>query len=338
MFGPCTFTSRRIFFGRHSRASTSFRPPVLVDPRGKNRRRVFAVGDIHGDFKAAVCILQALKLVSRTGHWIGKESLVVFCGDLLDRSGRGFGDENDASSEFDLLQYLHALRRQARESGGCVVTLMGNHEWMRMFDAFAAERFVGTQHRGYAFRSVRQLLKWSRPGGVFARYVARYMPAVFRSGDLLFCHGGLTLNHARKRGSLGAIAEPFWLAAAGAREAPEDLTVLWDRSWASGHEKPDCKAKIREILSICGAKPCGAMIVGHTIQDGGKVRSYCENQVWAVDVALSQAFGPRSTVGALAVHPKRWVFKAVHAKRANDGSICREIERLERKKGDPMIR
>ena len=293
---------------------------------------MFAIGDVHGDFEAAVRILQALKLVSRSGHWVGKGSLVVFCGDLLDRSGRGGFGAEDPSSEFHLLQYLHALRRQAERSGGCVVTLMGNHEWMRMFDPRAAGRFVGEQFKGYGFGSVGELLRWSRAGGAFARYVARYMPAAYRSGDLVFCHGGLTVAYARERGSLQEIAEPFWRAAAGEREAPEDLTVLWDRSWAAGREKPDCKAKIREILSICGAKPCGAMIVGHTIQDGGRVRSYCENQVWAVDVALSAAFGPRTTVGALAVDPKRWVFKAVHADRAPDGSLRRGIERLEKKK------
>ena len=40
----------------------------------------------------------------------------------------------------------------------------------------------------------------------------------------------------------------------------------------------------------------GGIVIGHTVQD--TIRPYCNGHVWRIDLALSEAFGPPTKIGA----------------------------------------
>jgi hypothetical protein len=85
---------------------------------------IFAIGDVHGDFKRLAKLLAAAKIVDSvaTGsdqpHWIAGKSVVVFTGDLIDKGPDGLA----------AIALIRAVREDAKRAGGQVIVLMGNHE------------------------------------------------------------------------------------------------------------------------------------------------------------------------------------------------------------------
>jgi len=92
-------------------------------------KKIVAVGDIHGDYKAFIKILKGTGLIDDGLNWIGGKTHLVQIGDIMDRGP-------DAKKIFDLLMRLD---KEAQEAGGEVHMLIGNHEEMNIGD-FALNR------------------------------------------------------------------------------------------------------------------------------------------------------------------------------------------------------
>jgi hypothetical protein len=84
--------------------------------------RIFAIGDVHGDFNSFCQILRRTGLVDDRNHWIGGNATLVQTGDVIDRGAHG-------RESMDLIM---ALQAEASKAGGNVVPLMGNHEVMNV--------------------------------------------------------------------------------------------------------------------------------------------------------------------------------------------------------------
>jgi hypothetical protein len=93
--------------------------------------RIVAVGDIHGAFDNFVAILRAAQVIDNRNRWSGKKTVLVQTGDILDRGP-------DSRKAIDLLR---RLERDAQRAGGRVVSLLGNHEFMRLVSDW---RYVST--------------------------------------------------------------------------------------------------------------------------------------------------------------------------------------------------
>jgi len=79
---------------------------------------IIAIGDIHGDYEAFQTILIEASLIDKEGDWIGGKTIMVQTGDIPDR-----GPDTKR-----ILEHLQKMQKQAKKSGGEVVTLLGNHE------------------------------------------------------------------------------------------------------------------------------------------------------------------------------------------------------------------
>ena len=84
--------------------------------------RVVAIGDVHGAYDRFVAILRQAGLIDARDRWSGGRAILVQTGDLLDRGP-------DSRRALDLLRRLTG---EARDAGGVVHPLLGNHEVMRM--------------------------------------------------------------------------------------------------------------------------------------------------------------------------------------------------------------
>ena len=82
--------------------------------------RVVAVGDVHGDYDQFVAVLRSADLIDAEGKWTGGKAHLVQTGDILDRGA-------DSRKAMDLLM---RLEEEARQAGGAVHALIGNHEAM----------------------------------------------------------------------------------------------------------------------------------------------------------------------------------------------------------------
>ena len=183
---------------------------------------VVAVGDIHGAFDNFVAILRAAQVIDNRNRWIGRRMVLVQTGDVLDRGP-------DSRKAIDLLR---RLEQDAPRAGGRVVSLLGNHELMRLIsdlryvspgeiEAFrnggsaqlreqvlttlneqAAQTATaeGRVHDAAAYRE--QLLKELPLGMIELRRAfspqgdygrwVRERPAVARINGVLFVHGGIS--------------------------------------------------------------------------------------------------------------------------------------------------
>ncbi|HVP44126.1 MAG TPA: metallophosphoesterase [Terriglobales bacterium] len=183
-------------------------------------QRVVAVGDVHGDAGALAGILQHAGVIDADRHWAGGSTILVQVGDLLDRGDHGR----------EVLDLMMALEKEAPKSGGRVIALLGNHEFMNLvgdlryvtpagFAEFSApdtakirsnayQRYCAWEKRrakrmGYpavpeaeASWNARHPLGFVEQRGQFSakekygRWL-RQRAAVAQVGDVIFLHGGI---------------------------------------------------------------------------------------------------------------------------------------------------
>lgn len=284
------------------------KPVTKVDLDG---RRLVAIGDVHGDFLQSMKALELAKVMDKEGNWIGGTTVLVQVGDILDR-----GD-----SEIAIMIKFRKLAKQAKEAGGDVITINGNHEIMNVLGdfryatkgAYAEDaRYVekqraklvaakgeenvaplpkapeGTDQETFAGIRARQQL--FLPGGEMAMKMASN-PTVLQVGDTVFAHAGITEVHVdygfeRLNDEVAA-----WMAGKTAqppKHVLEEKGVVWTRDYGGADagvtaEASACR-RLSAALEATGAK---RLVVGHTPQQKG-INSGCNGKVWRTDVGVSR--------------------------------------------------
>ena len=191
--------------------------------------RTVIVGDLNAQANLLRRLLVGLKLIRRDGRWCGGRSVLVQMGDI---PNRGAG----ARAAMDLIL---EVREQARDAGGDVYWLLGNHEvmstlrheayvWPDEYLEFASEAEV-EHYQEERTRYIYELLgspevvgavepitgrlrAWEDvhvPGrGAYRAAMGRrgvygtairQLPVAFMLGPLLFVHGGLSPSWAELR-------------------------------------------------------------------------------------------------------------------------------------------
>lgn len=184
--------------------------------------RVVALGDIHGAAAEFESALRGAGLVDADLRWTGGKTHLVSVGDLLDRGAR-------SRKVMDLMM---RLQREAREAGGRVHVVPGNHEIMNItgdlryvalgeYAAFAADESVDDRDRAFArWQSQRAEGEAAereqfdaafppgyfahraafKPDGEYGRWIAS-LPYFVRVNETLFLHGGLSERMASASGT-----------------------------------------------------------------------------------------------------------------------------------------
>ncbi len=242
--------------------------PVGDPPPG----RVVAIGDLHADLDAALATLQLAGIADAAGNWAGGTTVFVQTGDLTDR-----GPDSK-----EVIELLMSLQRQARDAGGQVIPLLGNHELMNMMGDWRyvtpqdVADFGSVDARRAAFTVEGSLGSW-----LIERDVA------LKLGDTVFVHGGIGERFATL--GVDGINQQVDLALHG--QAPPDILgeegPLWNRVLVMAPEPLAC-AELGRALTALGAK---RMVVGHTPQLDGHVLSRCNGQLLDIDTGISPYYG-----------------------------------------------
>ena len=139
-------------FKKHCKGYTA-----LPDSLAK-RKRIIAIGDLHGDLNLTIKNLVIAKVIELTDKnkntlevkyedgsteyykWIGDDTVVVQVGDQVDRCRPvGYGTScvrdkeatlDDEHSDIKILDLFTELNKLARKKKGMVLSLLGNHELM----------------------------------------------------------------------------------------------------------------------------------------------------------------------------------------------------------------
>jgi len=103
-------------------------------------QKVYAFGDVHGDFEALWYNLLGAGLIDEGGSWTGGNGVVIQLGDMFD-GRRPMRPPHLAmqptrmvknSQEMKIINFLKNLHLEAIANGGMVITMFGNHDFYRL--------------------------------------------------------------------------------------------------------------------------------------------------------------------------------------------------------------
>ncbi|KAI8644061.1 Metallo-dependent phosphatase-like protein [Parasitella parasitica] len=242
-------------------------------------RRIVALGDLHGDLENTLEILKFSNIIDHENHWIGGDTIFVQTGDVLDRG-------LDTIKLYDLLQ---DLRDEAPLQGGLVIPLLGNHELMNLVGDWRyvypgePETFGGIEARKKAFEK----------DGFIGEYL-KLLNITTKVGSTVFCHGGITPHFSRL--GIDWINDKThetivtYMESQGARGKEHGIFggvgPTWYRGYALEEEDAICSV-LDQALELLEAN---RMVVGHTVQHDGAIRTRCDGKVILIDIGISKAY------------------------------------------------
>lgn len=241
-------------------------------------RRIIVIGDIHGDWTAYKSSLKAAGVTNHHNDWTGGDTHVVQVGDIVDRKSRnGTGDEK---SESKILRHLFDLKAKARQAGGDVHMLLGNHELMNVMGDFRYVSPMGMTD----FDGKRE--QYFRPGGKMAKKLACNTNAVLKIGSWLFSHAGVKADLADLYSleEINMHVRDFMLGKKTLNRDDPIMDIFWHRDYSNSN--PGYCKQVQKSLDRWQAKN---MAVGHTVQEHG-INGSCSDSLWRVDVGASAAF------------------------------------------------
>ncbi|KAH6560938.1 hypothetical protein BASA60_000160 [Batrachochytrium salamandrivorans] len=250
-----------------------------------SERRVVAIGDLHSDFDMSVITLQMANIIDVNFNWIAGNTIVVQTGDVTDR-----GDDTIA-----LYALLRNLADQAKEHGGRLIQLLGNHEIMNMAGdlRYVSDKDIAS-YGGPYFRSHA----FSENGGL-GRYL-RTLGIAAKVDDTVFFHAGTDLNWS----SLGIdVLNTLAHQELVGRDAEYisnsklfgDHGPLWYRGFAKRDDDAFCDF-VKDVLFNLKAS---RMVIGHTPTKDGMIGNRCDGLVYIIDVGISRAI--RGRIAALEI-------------------------------------
>lgn len=279
-------------------------------------QRLVAIGDIHGRFGLLVNSLVASKIIQVDNNndddddakdsnynWIGGNTICVQVGDVLDRGCK----------EEKCIRLLAKLARQAKEAGGAVVLLWGNHEVLNAIGRFdcttdkkAFQETFGkvlgdnptpttttTNYKAlgrvaYYGEDCHVRFAALAPGGPLAEPFLSKLKVAVKVGRTVLVHAGLTVDHLDTYGGIAVMNEAArkWIL------SPQDDDPkgwadyggpLWMRNYSAPSSQEPKNEKVRVMVdSLLQELDVDRIVIGHTIQDS--VNSVLDGKVWRIDI------------------------------------------------------
>ena len=246
-------------------------------------RKIAAFSDIHGQYDLLVRLLVNNKIVDKDLNWIFGEGHLVIVGDIFDR-----GDKVN-----EILWLVYDLEGQAKEKGGRVHYLLGNHEYMVLYNDL---RYI---HDKYHISSKLLDLEYDQLYGdntVLGRWI-RSKPTIVQINDIIFTHAGISEDfityenfnieniNNKMRQSIPKLKEIRKLRKAGTKNKFYEIyfggnSLIWYRGYF------DENLKETDILKVLEIVDASHIVVGHTSNE--RVVQLYNNKVIGVDSGLKR--------------------------------------------------
>tara|TARA_B100000035_G_C21031820_1_gene568901 strand:+ start:516 stop:1442 length:927 start_codon:yes stop_codon:yes gene_type:complete len=268
--------------------------------------KIIAVGDLHGDFQVFIKVLEMCNLINKNLNWIGGDTYLIQLGDTLDGKRPGVNIEKEfleESGEIEIINFILNLDSQAKQFGGRVISLIGNHELYpyyfknnkQIISDYVKKKDIDQFKRVYNSDRIKFLM----PGGIGGSLLGRTRPLILQLGEFIFVHGSITdklIKHSLKNGKVDInkinMETSLWLQGKGKipkyLDKMDEENPIFSRLY-SEHKifnKKECDKIDKQLKFFNGAN---YVVMGHSIFD--EINSTCSNKLLRTDVALSRAFG-----------------------------------------------
>jgi len=248
---------------------------------------IAALSDIHGQFDLLIRLLQNNKIVDKSLNWSFEEGHLVIVGDIFDR-----GDKVN-----EILWFIYELEAQARSKGGRVHYLLGNHEYMVLYNDL---RYV---HEKYNRSSKLLNLEYDElysDNTILGRWL-RSKATIVKINDIIFTHAGISEDfiayenfnieriNNKMRQSIPRLKELRKLRRSGKSNNFYDIyfgknSLIWYRGYFEGQLTDS------DILKILKSVNADHIVVGHTSNE--KVVQLYNNKIIGVDSSIKKgAYG-----------------------------------------------
>ena len=237
---------------------------------------IAAISDIHGEFETYIKLMKSLGIIDENLNWNFGTGHLVVIGDSFDRG--------DMVTE--VLWHLFGLEKQALKAGGMVHMILGNHESLVLGNDL---RYINDKYiKVEALTGLSYSDLYSRES-VLGRWL-RYQPAVISINDIIFVHGGLSIEMVHRKLKIEQINRIFSDMIYGkeiteVKEAEEikflnnDHGPIWYRGFFT--DKDFCESKLDSILTFYDKRH---IIVGHTVCED--IESLFNNKIFGIDAGI----------------------------------------------------
>jgi len=150
----------------------------------KNPQKIFAISDIEGNFKSFARLLQSNGVIDGQFGWCFGKGHLVLNGDFVDRGNQ----------VTQVLWLIYKLEQEAKQQGGKVHFILGNHELMNLRGDL--------RYNADKYKALAQKLKHGQKGLFIKKTeLGRWLRTkniIEKVGSHLFVHGGISdsLLHA----------------------------------------------------------------------------------------------------------------------------------------------
>jgi len=241
--------------------------------------KIFAVSDVHGEYRALVELLKNSRVVDENLHWFWGDGHLVINGDVFDRGNK----------VTECLWLIYRLEQEAELVGGRVHYILGNHELMVLR---GDNRYVHSKYlKGIARKTRIKHEDLFGPDMELGRWL-RTRHTVVKLNEILFVHGGISPEVMARNFHTDTINElvrsnldvrSYFLAFGGdARFLFGGKGPLWYRGYITDELYP--MATQQEVESILRYYEAEAVVVGHT--EVPEVESLYEGRVFAIDIPV----------------------------------------------------
>ncbi len=218
--------------------------------------KMFVISDIEGEFKAFKILLQAHNVIDKDFNWTFGTGHLVLTGDFFDRG----------SEVTEVLWLIYSLEEKAKETGGHVHFILGNHEIMNLNNDL---RYVHPKYMRNAALMNETYLSLYGEKTELGRWL-RTKNITEKIGNILFLHGGISdiVNYMElPLNRLNKLARPFYGDTTYKYDDPKvdvlysDLGPFWYRGYYYGTPK----ATINQIDSTLSFYKVKHIATGHTV-------------------------------------------------------------------------
>ena len=235
--------------------------------------KILAISDIESGFNTFRNFLINNKVVDKKLNWIFGNGHLVLLGDFVDRD----------FSTTQVLWFIYKLEQDAKQKGGTVHYILGNHELKNM-----QGNFENTSPKYYHVSSILRKQQTDLYGS--NSFLGKWMSSkntIEKINGILFAHGGIHPDLAKYETNLDEINQvirsnyykPYY---PNPQKNLEQLLISSHKgiAWYRGYFKDDLtEEEVERGLNKFNAK---SIVVGHTLQS--KVNKQYGGKVIGIDV------------------------------------------------------
>ena len=239
-------------------------------------RKIFVVGDIHGEYDRVAGLLTNNRIIDKEGNWNWGKGHLVFMGDIFDRG----------SKVTETFWLIIKLEKQAEKAGGKVHMLLGNHEPMIFKgdlryitdEYYALCNNLGLDYSGL-FSEKTLLGHWIRQS-----------PVMIRINRFAFIHGGLSpelYNLKLPADTMNYIVRQYFNNTEAERDMEKRKIILGTNGilWYRGMADDGSRGEIIDDITLnraLGFYGADVFVIGHTEVDS--ITTFLDKRVIDVNI------------------------------------------------------